>query len=325
MIRHLLLSLSPVVILSRCYMKRRFRGGKNLFQNIRKRREYGKFERRFALSGASSVCEAPERAKRLSNFPYSRLCLYETVDQSNRREPILERRCYWVATSSRSIYDHRESLPGRGSERPSGWGWEQGNRVSTLQLLWLHLTKQITHWSKKPHWPGSETAASHGRQHSQGLVGSICGRPNVLQSLASQQAGAASLHSKHPQSHVPLMTRGPLSKHPSPGSHWGHGTRPLAPAHAHAQWKINKSSVMHASKRDGFLKKLTRNKNAFSSFKKQRVAGWGGAFDTPSVETSQVSVHAELLIFSPMAWQETAGQQMIMSWIHTIMHYQAAL
>ena len=67
-----------------------FRRGKNLLQNIRQRREYGKFERCFALSGASSVCdsrlktesqtesqteEAPERAKRLSNFPYSRLCL----------------------------------------------------------------------------------------------------------------------------------------------------------------------------------------------------------------------------------------------------------
>ena len=35
----------------------RFRRGKNLFQNIRQRREYGKVERRFALSGASSVCD----------------------------------------------------------------------------------------------------------------------------------------------------------------------------------------------------------------------------------------------------------------------------
>ena len=38
-----------------------FRRGKNLFQNIRQRREYGKFNwRRFALSGASSVCDSME-------------------------------------------------------------------------------------------------------------------------------------------------------------------------------------------------------------------------------------------------------------------------
>ena len=54
-----------------------------VFQNIRQGREYGKVERRFALSGLlQSVIfsqEAPERAKRLSTFPYSRPCLmFET-------------------------------------------------------------------------------------------------------------------------------------------------------------------------------------------------------------------------------------------------------
>ena len=34
-----------------------FRRGKNFFQNIRQRREIGMVERRFALSGASSVCD----------------------------------------------------------------------------------------------------------------------------------------------------------------------------------------------------------------------------------------------------------------------------
>ena len=48
--------------------------------NIRQRRGIGIVVRRFALSGSSSVCnfqteEAPERAKRLSTIPISRLCL----------------------------------------------------------------------------------------------------------------------------------------------------------------------------------------------------------------------------------------------------------
>ena len=42
-----------------------FRRGKNLFRNIRQRREIGIVERRFALSGASSVCDLPS----LSNVP----------------------------------------------------------------------------------------------------------------------------------------------------------------------------------------------------------------------------------------------------------------
>ena len=67
------------VIFSLTSLLCRFRRGKNLFQSIRQRREVGMVERRFALSGASSVCEsqtveAPERTKRLSTIPISRLC-----------------------------------------------------------------------------------------------------------------------------------------------------------------------------------------------------------------------------------------------------------
>ena len=69
---------SPAV--SQTYTLTLCRKGKNLFQAIRQRREIGLVERRFAFSGASSVCdsqteEAPERAKRLSTIPISRLCL----------------------------------------------------------------------------------------------------------------------------------------------------------------------------------------------------------------------------------------------------------
>ena len=66
------LSLSTTVLPSlSAFLDRRFTRGKNVFQNIRQRRERKRWEKSFTFSGASSETEeAPERTKRFSTIPF---------------------------------------------------------------------------------------------------------------------------------------------------------------------------------------------------------------------------------------------------------------